>query len=266
MSQILEQIVRHKQQEVEERKSLYPEKLLERSIYFETKPLSLQKYLLRDDLTGIIAEFKRRSPSRGVINDYAAVEPTTLGYMQSGASALSILTDQKFFGGSNEDLVIARKFNFCPILRKEFIIDPYQIIEAKSLGADAILLIASILSKETIADFTRIASALGMEVLLELHDDDEINKIPAENVVIGINNRNLKSMTTDVETSFRLLPKLPAEAVKVAESGISSAETICRLKQAGFNGFLIGEHFMQHTRPNLACKKLINQLRRLESC
>jgi indole-3-glycerol phosphate synthase len=266
MSTILDQIVKHKQQEVEERKSLYPEKLLERSIYFDTKPLSLKKYLLRNDLTGIIAEFKRRSPSKGVINDYADVESTTLGYMQSGASALSVLTDKKYFGGSNDDLSKARKFNFCPILRKDFIIDSYQIVEAKSIGADAILLIAAILTKETIVEYTKIATSMGLEVLLELHDADEIHKIPAENVLIGINNRNLKTMETDVQTSFRLLSMLPAESVKVAESGINTAETICSLKQAGFNGFLIGEYFMQQTRPNLACRKLINQFRRLESC
>jgi indole-3-glycerol phosphate synthase len=266
MMTILDQIVKHKQKEVEERKSLYPVKLLERSIFFDSKALSLKKYLLRKDLSGIIAEFKRRSPSRGVINEYADIESITLGYMQAGASALSVLTDNHYFGGSNDDLIKTRKFNFCPILRKDFIIDPYQIIEAKSIGADAILLIAAILSKHEISEFTAIAEALGLEVLLELHDEEEIYKIPSEEVLIGINNRNLKHMTTDIQTSFQLIHLLPKEALKVTESGLNSAETICKLKEAGYNGFLIGEHFMQHARPHLACRKLISGIKKIAEC
>jgi len=263
---ILDTIVKKKQEEIAERKSLYPEKLLQRSIYFETQPLSLKKYLLRDDLSGIIAEFKRRSPSKGDINLYADVEATTLGYMQAGASALSILTDNSFFGGSNNDLSVARKFNFCPILRKDFIIDPYQVIEAKSIGADAILLIAAILEKEKIAGLAQLASQLGMEVLLELHDADEIFKIPDSEVLIGVNNRNLKTMQTDVATAFNMLHQLPASHLKIAESGIRDAETICRLKAAGYQGFLIGEFFMQHSQPAKACKKLHYQLKSTETC
>jgi indole-3-glycerol phosphate synthase len=263
---ILDTIVKKKQEEIAERKSLYPEKLLQRSIYFETQPLSLKKYLQREDLSGIIAEFKRRSPSKGDINPYVDVEATTLGYMQAGASALSILTDFSFFGGSNNDLTVARKFNYCPILRKDFIIDPYQVIEAKSIGADAILLIAAILEKEKIAELAQHASRLGMEVLLELHDADEIFKIPDSEVLIGVNNRNLKTMETDVATAFNMLHQLPANNLKIAESGLSDAETICKLKTAGYQGFLIGEFFMKHSRPAKACKKLFNQIKSIKTC
>src|SRR6187549_2619245 len=163
---ILDQIIEHKRKEVEERKSLYPAKLLEKSIYFGTQPVSMKKYIQRKDLTGIIAEFKRKSPSKGIINAHASVERTSIGYMQAGASALSVLTDKNFFGGSNEDLTIARKFNFCPIIRKDFTIDEYQIVEAKSIGADAILLIAAVLEPEDSKKLTAVAHALGLEVLL----------------------------------------------------------------------------------------------------
>lgn len=261
MTNILQNIFTHKRKEVEERKSLYPEKLLERSIYFNTEPLSLKKYLLRSDLSGIIAEFKRRSPSRGGINPYADPETVTIGYMQGGASALSVLTDDTFFGGNNSDLMTARKFNFCPILRKDFILDRYQVIEAKSIGADAVLLIAAMLDKAEVVQLSDLAHSLGMEVLLELHDREELDKIPNEKVLIGVNNRNLKSMQTQVKTAFDMLPYLPAETVKVAESGISNPQTIRELKAIGYQGFLIGEHFMSHHRPPLACRKMVQALK-----
>lgn len=265
MNNLLERIVENKRAEVDERRSLYPVKLLERSIYFETKPLSLKRYLMREDMQGIIAEFKRKSPSRGMINEFADVQRVTLGYMQAGASALSILTDTVFFGGSTNDLTIARRFNLCPILRKDFIIDEYQIIEAKSIGADAILLIASILSSREIDAFATLASSLGMEILLEVHDEEELNKVPDIEVIVGVNNRNLKNMTTSLQTAFDLATKLPETHLKVAESGIKSATDIAALRQVGYKGFLIGEHFMQHTRPQQACRKLIGELRKLHS-
>ncbi len=265
MKNILESIVVNKRAEVDERRSLYPVKLLERSIYFETKPLSLKRYLMREDMQGIIAEFKRKSPSRGMINEFADVQRVTLGYMQAGASALSVLTDASFFGGSTNDLTVARRFNFCPILRKDFIIDEYQIIEAKSIGADAILLIASVLSNQEIESFATLAYSLGMEILLEVHDEVELDKIPDIEVIVGVNNRNLKSMTTSLKTAFDLATKLPEAQLKVAESGITSATDIVALRQAGYKGFLIGKHFMQHTRPQHACRKLIGELRRLHS-
>lgn len=266
MKSILEKIVAAKKAEVEERKSLYPEKLLKRSLFFETKSVSLRQYLLRTDLHGIIAEFKRKSPSKGMINEFAQVETTTLGYMQAGASALSVLTDNQFFGGSNEDLSKARKFNFCPILRKDFIIDPYQLIEAKSIGADAILLIAAILKKSEIESLGKQALELGLEVLLELHDVEEIEKIPDFEVIIGVNNRNLKTMTTTIETALLMSKKLPVANLKVAESGITDASVLCSLKQNGYQGFLIGEQFMKHRRPELGCKKMIEAIKQTKPC
>ncbi|MDO8366401.1 MAG: indole-3-glycerol phosphate synthase TrpC [Saprospiraceae bacterium] len=258
---ILEKIAAEKRRETEERKSLYPTKLLERSIYFETPIVSLKKYLSRTDKSGIIAEFKRKSPSKGMINAYASVEEVTIAYMQAGASALSVLTDEAFFGGTSKDLITARQFNFCPILRKDFVLDEYQILESKSIGADAVLLIAACLTKNEVKTLTGFAHSLGLEVLLELHDESEIGHIPGENVLVGINNRNLQTMQTDVETSFRMIGRLPSGMVKVSESGISNAEKIGELRAAGFQGFLIGEYFMQSSDPGARCKELTINLK-----
>jgi indole-3-glycerol phosphate synthase len=261
---ILDQIVAHKQKEVAERKSLYPVKLLEKSIYFETQPVSLKKYLLRPDKTGIIAEFKRKSPSKGMINPYVAVERTSVGYMQAGASALSILTDIQFFGGKNEDLTVARKFNFCPILRKDFTIDEYQITEAKSIGADAILLIAAILSPTQIKTLAAFARSLQLEVLLEVHDQEELERsITPEVDAIGVNNRNLKDFTVDINLSKELSAAIPPQFVKVSESGISQAETVIELKSYGFQGFLMGETFMKNSRTEKACAEFIEKIQSL---
>jgi indole-3-glycerol phosphate synthase len=258
---ILDQIVAHKQKEVAERKSLYPVKLLEKSIYFETQPVSLKKYLLRPDKTGIIAEFKRKSPSKGMINPYVSVERTSVGYMQAGASALSILTDAQFFGGKNEDLTVARKFNFCPILRKDFTIDEYQITEAKSIGADAILLIAAVLSPEQIKTLAAFAKSLQLEVLLEVHDKEELERsITPEVDAIGVNNRNLKDFTVDISLSKELSAAIPSQFVKVSESGISQAETVIELKTYGYQGFLMGETFMKNSRPEKACAEFIDKV------
>jgi indole-3-glycerol phosphate synthase len=261
---ILDQIVAHKHKEVAEKKSLYPTKLLEKSIYFETLPVSLKKYLLRPDKVGIIAEFKRKSPSKGTINPYVSVERTSVGYMQGGASALSVLTDSTFFGGKNEDLTTARKFNFCPILRKDFTIDEYQVIEAKSVGADAILLIAAILSPEQIQTLAKVAKSLKMEVLLEVHTKEELERSLSPHIdAVGVNNRNLKDFTVDIAFSKELASNIPDEFVKVSESGISQAETILELGSYGYKGFLIGETFMKNSRPDKACADLINRVRAL---
>lgn len=261
---ILEQIVEYKRKEVAERKSLYPEKLLEQSIYFLTQPVSMKKYILRPDKTGIIAEFKKKSPSKGIINAHASVERTTIGYMQAGASALSVLTDKPSFGGSSEDLTTARKFNFCPIIRKDFTIDPYQVIEAKSIGADAILLIAAILEPALSKDLAAQAHSLGMEVLMEVHDEDELKKnldIGAD--LIGVNNRNLKTFEVSIEISKRLAPMIPDHVVKVSESGISDVETIVELRKHGYKGFLMGENFMKHSRPEQVAMEFMEKLRTL---
>ena len=261
---ILEKIIAHKQQEVAEKKGLFPPKLLEQSTYFEGKPVSLKKYLLREDKTGIIAEFKRKSPSKGVINAHAPVERTTIGYMQAGASALSVLTDKEFFGGDAKDLMTARKFNFCPVLRKDFVIDEYQIVEAKSIGADAILLIAAALEPARLKELAAFARGLDLEVLMEVHNQEELENNLNEHLdVVGVNNRNLKTFEVSVETSKILAELIPNDFVKISESGISDPATIVELKQHGFQGFLIGETFMRSGRPELAAADFIDKVRRL---
>jgi indole-3-glycerol phosphate synthase len=263
---ILDKIIAHKAKEVAENKDLYPVKLLENSLYFPGQPVSMKKYLLRPDKSGIIAEIKRKSPSKGAINMYVSVERTSIGYMQAGASALSILTDKEFFGGKNEDLTTARKFNFCPILRKDFIIDEYQIVEAKAIGADVILLIAAALKPEKLKQLAAFAKSLKMEVLLEVHNEEELNTSINEHVdMVGVNNRNLKTFDVSIQTSLKLAKLIPDNFIKVSESGISNPETILELKQNGFQGFLIGENFMQYGRPEKACATFIEKLNELES-
>lgn len=254
---MLKKIIAHKHKEVAQRKSLYPVALLERSLYFDTPVVSLKAYLQRPDRLGIVAEFKRRSPTRGVINAYAEVEQVTIGYMQAGASALSVLTDEHFFGGRNEDLITARKFNFCPILRKDFTVSEYQIVEARSIGADAILLIAAALQPEETKRLAAFAHSLGLEVLLELHGASELNHLNDHIDVVGINNRNLIDFSVDTRTSLALLPRLPKEIIKISESGLQDPATVAELKISGFDGFLIGECFMKNARPELACREFI---------
>lgn len=263
---ILEQIVAHKKQEVAERKELYPVKLLEKSLYFSSPTVSLKKYLAREDKSGIISEFKRKSPSRGIINAYADVEETSIGYMRAGASALSVLTDSHFFGGSSEDLKTARKFNFCPILRKDFTIDAYQVYEARSMGADAILLIAEILSEKELKQLADLAKSLEMEVLMEVHSKDQLQKASGSVDIIGVNNRNLDTFEVDIQTSYKLLNHIPSDTFKISESGISNPEVVCRLKAAGYKGFLIGEHFMKSSHPGKSCLRFINELNQLVDC
>ncbi len=262
---ILDKIILQKQKEVEERKSLYPVKLLERSIYFNSPTVSFKKYLLREDKVGIIAEFKRKSPSKGIINKYASVERTSIGYMQAGASALSILTDAEFFGGKNEDLTIARKFNYCPILRKDFVIDEYQIVEAKSIGADVILLLANVLTPTQIKQFAQTAKSLGLESLLEIRDKEELHAINEHVAAVGVNNRNLKDFEVNISQSYELVNLIPNEFVKISESGIDNPKTIHELKQAGFRGFLMGETFMKQSRPEQACADFIKEVNTFKS-
>ncbi len=262
---ILNEIIQYKRKETEERKKLYPVDLLKRSIYYKAPCISLKQYILRPDKNGIIAEFKRKSPSRGIINERAEVEKTSIGYMQGGASALSVLTDEKFFGGKSNDLITARKFNYCPILRKDFIIDTYQIEEAKSIGADAILLIASVLTKKEINSFTEKAHSLGMEVLLEFYSADELDKYSETIDLAGINNRNLKNFNVDFDNAANMVQMLPENTVKVAESGITKPEDILTLKEKGFDGFLIGETFMKSINPENACRRFIQDLKKIST-
>lgn len=258
---ILDKIVATKHKEVAERSELYPIKLLEKSLYFPTLPVSLKGYLHRPDKSGVIAEIKRRSPSKGLINPYADIEKISTGYMQAGASALSVLTDTEYFGGSNADLSKARDLNFCPILRKDFIIAEYQVIEAKSIGADAVLLIAAILQPAQISQLASLAKSLGLEVLLEIHTRDELELSPLQNIdIIGINNRDLKTFTVSLDTSVQMAPFIPAGITTVSESGIRTAHDARFLRNHGYQGFLIGEQFMRHSHPEKACATFIQEL------
>lgn len=261
---ILEKIVAHKKEEVAGRKELYPVKLLEQSIYFETPVVSMRKYLLRPDKSGIIAEFKRRSPSKGAINPYASVERVSIGYMQAGASALSVLTDERFFGGKNADLTEARKFNYCPILRKDFVIDEYQLYEAKSIGADVVLLIAECLEKDRLKQLAKKAKALGMEVLMEVHSAEQLDKYNEYIDMVGVNNRNLEDFSVTIKTSMELFDAIPEEAVKVSESGISNPNAIVELRRIGYQGFLIGEFFMASPDPARTCREFIRRVIHIE--
>lgn len=234
------------------------------------------KYSLATSATGIISEFKRRSPSKGWINEAAQAEVIPAAYEASGAAALSILTDEKFFGGSLRDIRTARPLVNIPILRKDFIIDEYQLLQARIVGADAVLLIAACLTREQCSTLTAQAHALGLEVLLEIHSSSELSYINKEVDMVGVNNRNLGSFVTDVENSFRIAEQL-RETVQsttsasqdsndyklpllVSESGISSPETILRLRTAGFRGFLIGETFMKTPSPGEALKEMIDAI------
>jgi indole-3-glycerol phosphate synthase len=233
MNTILEKIIAHKKQELAHRKELFPVKLLEQSIYFDTEVVSLKKYLTLAEKDGIIAEFKRKSPSKGEINTYASVEEVSIGYMQAGASALSVLTDETFFGGGNKDLTEARNYNYCPILRKDFVIHPYQIIEARSIGADAILLIAACLSKKEIKELSRFAHKLGMEVIVEIHSAEELEQVSPEADIIGVNNRNLKDFSVDPQRSLEILPQLPESMVRISESGLNDPRVVAELSLQG---------------------------------
>lgn len=261
---ILEKIIADKYKEVADKKSLVPVKLLEKSIHFEGAVVSMKKYVTHPEKSGIISEFKRKSPSKGLINGAASVETVSIGYMQAGASALSVLTDQVYFGGNNEDLKLARKFNFCPILRKDFVVDEYQIIEAKSIGADCILLIAAALEPAKLKSLAYFAKSLGMEVLLEVHDGEELDKSVNDGVdLVGVNNRNLKTFDVTIDTSLALVDVIPDQFVKISESGISKPETLVQLKKAGFDGFLIGENFMKSARPEQAAYTFIKEYKKL---
>ena len=257
---ILDTIIEYKKKEVEKRKKEVSVATLEGAEYFGRKTLSLREFLLKEEKTGIIAEFKRKSPSKGIINDKADVAEVTRGYAMNGASCLSVLTDEHFFGGSDEDVRRAR-VNTIPILRKEFIIDEYQVTEAKSIGADVILLIAACLSAKEVKRLASFAKQLGLSVLLELHDENELDYVCDDTDIVGINNRNLKTFVVDIERSLRMAERIPAGKIKVAESGISTPENIILFKENGFNGFLIGEHFMKEKDPTIAFARFVQQLK-----
>ncbi|SDD38702.1 indole-3-glycerol phosphate synthase TrpC [Pedobacter soli] len=258
---ILDKIVLRKKEEVAAAKALVSVQDLENAVHFKRTPHSFKDFLLSADRTGIIAEFKRRSPSKGLINGVADVAEVTQAYNSAGASALSVLTDVDFFGGKTEDLLAARAANNIPVLRKDFMIDEYQILEAKAWGADIILLIASILTPQQINDFGKFAQNLGLNVLLEVHNLEELERSISPNLdAIGVNNRNLADFTVDIQTSFDLVNKIPDEFLKISESAISNPQTIRELKTAGFNGFLIGENFMKTNNPGLAIQQFVAEI------
>ena len=259
---ILEEIVAYKKKEVAKIKSEVPVNKLVTSPNFKRTPLSLKKSLLEVGSTGIIAEFKRQSPSKGVINDKSDILEVTNGYLDAKVAAQSILTDTKFFGGTMVDLMKARSINEVkPILRKDFIVDAFQIVEAKAIGADLILLIAACLTAEELKNYGKLAEDLGLDVLYEIHTEQELNKIDnPDGKIIGINNRNLNTFKVDLEHSIALASKLPDSCIKVSESGISDPKIIMGLKQYGFQGFLIGENFMKTDNPGEACKEFVAQL------
>lgn len=257
---ILSKIVAVKRREVEARKALLPQELLEQSNAFGSHTLSLSNSI-RNVGIGIIAEHKRRSPSKSVINETASLAEVVTDYEIAGAAGVSILTDTSFFGGSTEDLSLAASLLSIPVLRKEFIIDPYQIVESRAFGADAILLIAAILSDSELVEFSRLAKSLGLNVLLEVHDHEELKRSVLPDVdMIGVNNRNLKTFEVSIETSKELAEHIPQEYVKVSESGISNVAAIRELRNFGYQGFLIGESFMKTTQPGAAARNFIEQL------
>jgi indole-3-glycerol phosphate synthase len=258
---ILDKIIVTKRVEVDRRKEKINVAELEASPFFGRTCNSLKANLLKPGSSGIIAEFKQKSPSKGEINFKVKVEEVTKDYADAGVAGVSVLTETEYFGGTLENLVKARKTNpETPILRKDFMIDSYQIYEAKAHGADVILLIAACLEKEQAEMLAKKAKKLGMEVLMEVHNAEELEKVNDFVDIVGVNNRDLKTFTMDVETSVRLSKLIPDKFVKISESGIDSAKTIHYLRENGFKGFLIGETFMKTENPGEACRKFIEEL------
>jgi indole-3-glycerol phosphate synthase len=257
---VLDQINNNKRLEVEAAKAAVPlSGLMEYPAYNKPVP-SLKEFLLSTGKTGIIAEHKRQSPSKGIINGNVNLEQVVTGYEIGGASAVSVLTDQKYFGGNLADLKTATDLLNIPVLRKDFIIDEYQIHEAKAYGAAIILLIAASLTAEEVDRFANLAHQLGMEVLFEIHNEEELSKISPHVDVVGVNNRDLKTFSVDTQQSVRLAKLIPEQYIKISESGISDPEIVKMLKTYGYQGFLMGENFMKETNPGEAFKNFVKQL------
>ena len=254
---ILEKIIADKSREVALKKAIIPVSQLENSVLFNSRTNSLSK-LLQSSTSGIIAEHKRKSPSKATINSSFTVEEVVKGYQHAGVCGISVLTDMKYFGGSLDDLLLARASVTIPLLRKEFIIDEYQLLEAKANGADVILLIAAVLTRQEIKHLSEFAQSLGLEVLLEVHNEEELYKaiMPSLNM-IGVNNRNLKTFEVNLNYSKELANFIPKEFVKVSESGISNVSDIKELQPYGYQGFLIGENFMKTDNPGRNLKEFI---------
>ena len=258
---ILEKIINSKIEEVKVLKNLYSIKDFEKRSLFERKTESL-KIRLELSHHGIIAEHKRKSPSKSVINNDIKLEEVILGYDTANVSGISVLTDKKYFGGNTNDLLKARELTKIPIIRKEFIIDEFQILEAKACGADVILLIAACLNEKQIKNLSEFAKSLNLEVLIEIHNNQELEKCLLNSIdIIGVNNRNLKTFEVNIENSINLSEIIPENFVKISESGISSAKEISILRKHGFKGFLIGETFMRKKDPGKEVLKMINEIR-----
>lgn len=260
MKDILQEIVATKRAEVDRRKRETDLQALYRQAETPRTTRHSLREALRSSSTGIISEFKRRSPSKGWINRDADVQSVVRAYQQAGATALSVLTDTPYFGGTDDDLRAARQACSLPILRKDFTIDEFQLVESRVLGADAVLLIAAALTREQCRRFAEIAHQLELEVLLEIHDQSELDYYSEYVDVLGVNNRNLGSFHTDVANSFRLIEQMPQEATPISESGISNPDTVKELRAIGFKGFLIGENFMKTDAPGDSLKSFINAL------
>lgn len=259
---ILEEIVAWKKKEVKSCKELIPLSNLKNQDYYKRNAFNMKEFLLDPTRTGIITEFKRKSPSKGIINDKVQVEKVTSGYEKAGASVLSILTDFNFFGGSADDLLRARNVNQIPILRKEFIIDEYQVYEAKAIGADAILLIAAILTRKESKELAMLAHDLGMQVLMEFHGKQELELLNDSVDIAGVNNRNLKTFEVSLQHSANLATIIPDSFLKISESGISTPDDIIFLRNHGYQGFLIGENFMKTNHPEKAFTSFVDALRK----
>lgn len=260
MMNILDQIIAQKKIEVANRKIKTPLAQLEKEYFFNKETLSLKFFITDPSRTGIIAEFKRKSPSKGIINDHSTVEEVTMAYAEHGASGLSVLTDEQFFGGTISDLIKAT-VNEVPILRKDFMIDEYQLIEAKAFGAEVILLIAACLTKHEVQNMAKVAKGIGLEVLLEIHNKEELDHICDEVDLVGVNNRNLKNFEVSIANSLDLIDLIPQSKPAIAESGINNVDSIVTLQRAGFKGFLIGEHFMKETSPSIAFANFVQTLK-----
>lgn len=259
MKTILDEIVAQKRVEILEKQKIQSIEDFKNSENFNLPIKSSKASILDESKSGIIAEFKRKSPSKGFINKDANVKEVVAGYEKFGASVVSVLTDEQFFGGSFDDLIDAKNVLNIPILRKDFIVDEYQVYETKAIGADLMLLIAECLTKDEVYNLAKTAKKIGLEVLLELHSEDQLEKVNEFIDLIGINNRNLKNFEVDIEKSKQILKQLPEDLIKVAESGISDPETVKELRQAGFQAFLIGENFMKAENTTLAFEQFVKE-------
>ncbi|WP_297983235.1 indole-3-glycerol phosphate synthase TrpC [uncultured Chryseobacterium sp.] len=256
---ILDIIIARKKEEIAKAKSKISIEELKNSEFFGRPTFSLKETLKTK--SGIVAEFKRKSPSKGIINDKVSPLEVVSAYEKLGASGISILTDLDFFGGNFQDILEVRNFINLPILRKDFMIDEYQFYEAKSIGADVVLLIASCLSPNQVQEFTELAHELNLEVLLEIHTEDELKHFNKNIDLVGINNRNLKDFRVDLKHSVNLKNQLPKDVLSVAESGIYNVEDFKFLKEQGFDAFLMGEYFMKNENPGKAFENFLNEIK-----